>query len=218
MTQIRDLNNPVNKEVRGRCFIKTSNTLTSMDAKDAAKTISESDYGIHCLIIYSDLTILRKFYSSYISTQILDKEEVIQIMPFYETEDSVRHVLSKGYKGINNIDIDKVENEEKTLIIADSLRKYIGQTSNKESIWNANQEMVRYSNELGKRGVSILGDMSAFLFEKRIQDLIDYELHLPRWFDMNLKGVCLYHQKDFDRLPEDRRRIIIDHHETAITI
>jgi hypothetical protein len=189
-----------------------------MDAEDAAKTISESDYGIHCLIIYSDLTTLRKFYSSYISTQILDKEEVIQIMPFYETEDSVRHVLSKGYKGINNIDIDKVENEEKTLIIADSLRKYIGQTSNKESIWSANQEMVKYSNELGKKGVSILGDMSAFLFEKRIQDLIDYELHLPRWFDMNLKGVCLYHQKDFDRLPEDRRLIIIDHHETAITI
>jgi hypothetical protein len=78
--------------------------------------------------------------------------------------------------------------------------------------------MVKYSNELGKKGVSILGDMSAFLFEKRIQDLIDYELHLPRWFDMNLKGVCLYHQKDFDRLPEDRRLIIIDHHETAITI
>jgi hypothetical protein len=204
--------------VREHCFIKTSTNLISTDAEDAAKTISESDYGIHCLIVYSDLTILRKFYSSYISTQILDKEEVVQIMPFYETEDSVNRVLSKGYKGINDIGIDKVEYEEKTLLIADSLKKYVGQTSNKESIWKTNQEMVKYSNDLGKKGISILGDMSSFIFENRIEDLIDYELFLPRWFDMNLKGVCLYHEKDFDRLPEDKRRIIIDHHETAIRI
>jgi hypothetical protein len=46
-------------------------------------------------------------------------------MPFYETEDSVRHVLSKGYKGINNIDLDKVEYEEKTLIITDILKNML---------------------------------------------------------------------------------------------
>jgi hypothetical protein len=193
---VRNLDNPVNKGARGHCFIKTSSNLVSRDAEDAAKTISESNYGIHCLLIYSDLTRLRKFYSSYISTQILDKEEVVQIMPFYETEDSVSYVLSKGNKGINGVDIDKAEFEEKTLLIVDSLKKYVGQASNKESIWKAIQEMVKYSNDLGKKGISILGDMSAFLFEMRIQDLIDYELSLPRWFDLNLKGVCLYHQKD----------------------
>ncbi len=108
-SEIRYLVNPVNKGVWGRCFIKTSTDLISIDAEDAAKTISESNYGIHCLLVYSDLTILRKFYSSYISTQILDKEEVVQIMPFYETENSVSNVLSKANKGINDIDLDKVE-------------------------------------------------------------------------------------------------------------
>lgn len=88
-SEIRDLDNSIHKGVRGHCFIKTSTNLISMGAEHAAKTISESNYGIHCLLIYSDLTILRKFYSSYISTQILDKEEVVQILPFYETEDSV---------------------------------------------------------------------------------------------------------------------------------
>ncbi len=185
-----------------------------MDAEDAAKTISESEYGIHGLLIYSDLTLLREFYSHYISKQIKDKDEVILIMPFYETEDSVRHVLSKRYNGIN---IDKVEIEEKTLIIEDSLGKYVGQ-SNAESVWKANQEMVKYANGLGKKGISIIGDMGSFLFEKRMQDLIDYELCLPKRFEVNLKGICLYHQKDFDRLSEDRRQIIINHHETAIRI
>ena len=65
--------------------------------------------------------------------------------------DSVSHVLSKGNKRMTDIDIDKVEYEEKTLLIADSLKKYVGQTSNKESIWNANQEMLKYSNDLGKK-------------------------------------------------------------------
>ena len=74
-----------------------------MDAEDAAKTISESNYGIHCLLIYSDLTRLRKFYSGYISTQNLKKEEVVQILPVYETEGAVSHVLSKGNKGISDI-------------------------------------------------------------------------------------------------------------------
>ena len=76
-------------------------------------------------------------------------------------------------------------------MIADSLKKYVGQTSNKETTWKANQEMVKYSNDLGKKGISILGDMGAFLFENRIQDLIDYELYLPRWFDLNPKRSML---------------------------
>ena len=69
-----------------------------------------------------------------------------------------------------------------------------------------------------KRKFLFLADMDSFIFERRIQGLIDYELYLPRWFDLNLKGVCLYHQKDFDRLPENMKQIIIDHHETAIKI
>ena len=70
-----------------------------MHPGDAAKMISESDYGIHCLLVYTDLTTLREFYSRYITKQINDKEEVVQIMPFYETENSVREIISKVYRG-----------------------------------------------------------------------------------------------------------------------
>lgn len=185
-----------------------------MDAEVAAKSISESDYGIHYLLIYPDLPILREFYSHYIPEQILDKEEVVEIFPFYETENTVREILSRVNKKMK---IDKFENEEKTLIIADSLGKYSGQIKG-ESIWEANKEMVTYANELGKNGVSILGDMGSFIFEKRIRDLFDYELSPHTHFEMNLKRVCMYHQKDFDRLPEDMRQTIIDHHKTSIRI
>lgn len=60
--------------------------------------------------------------------------------------------------------------------------------------------------------------MGSFIFENRIRDLVDYELSPHTHFEMNLKGICMYHQKDFDRLPEDMRQTIIDHHETSIGI
>ena len=66
-----------------------------MNARDAAETISQSEYGLHCLLIYRDLTTLREFYSNYIQKQINDNE-MIQIMPFYETENSVREILSNN--------------------------------------------------------------------------------------------------------------------------
>jgi len=190
-----------------------------MYPEDAAKTISEYDYGLHCLLIYSDLTMLREFYSRYIPEQIRYKEEMIQINPFYETEVSVRQVLYKGYKGMNTDKIeDKEEDkEQKSLMIVDSLRNYSGQ-KNAESIWNANQEMVKYANGLGKKGVSIIGDMGSFLFEKRMEELVNYELSLPRRFEINLKGICLYHQNDFDRLSEYQKQTIINLHEIAIRL
>jgi hypothetical protein len=45
--------------------------------------------------------VLRQFYSHYIPQQINYKKEIIQILPFYETEESVRRVLCKGNKGMN---------------------------------------------------------------------------------------------------------------------
>jgi len=97
----------------------------SMYPEGAAKTISEYDYGLHCLVIYSDLSILRKFYSHYILKQINDKKEIIQIMPFYETEESVRQVLYEGYKRFNTDKIREGEVEEKKYCKFNKKRKFI---------------------------------------------------------------------------------------------
>jgi hypothetical protein len=212
-------------------FITTKDAIISMHPKDAAKTISEYDYGLHCLVIYSDLSMLRKFYSYYIPKQIKYKKEIIQIMPFYETEESVRQVLYEGYKEINRdktlkehgdgIEGRHEEEEEQlkenALLIIDSLRKY-SVKKNAEFIWKDNEEMVKYANGLGKNGVSIIGDMGSFLFEKQMKELVNYEMSLPRRFEINIKGICLYHHKDFDRVSEDQKQTIIHQHEIAIRI
>lgn len=182
--------------------------------KDAVNILSESEYGTHALIIYRNLNVLRYFYSRYIQKQIRDKNEVIQFLSFYETENSVRTVLSNGDL---EIDIDNVETRDKTLIIHDSLDIYFGQTS-PQSIRDDSLCLVEYANCMKTGGVSILGDMGAFFYKKQINYLLEYEKILSKGFDVNLKGICLYHQNDFDSLSDDFKQKLIDNHQITIKI
>jgi len=80
--------------------------------------LSESAYGTHSLVIYRTIGVLRDFYTKYIQKQAQEKNEVIEFLPFYETENSVRTILSNSDL---EIDVDKLENRDKTLILHDTL-------------------------------------------------------------------------------------------------
>lgn len=139
--------------------------------------------------------------------------ELIQIMPFYETENSVREILSKNQV----VSPDVAKQEEKSLIIVDSLRGYFDHDT-AESIWKTIQERVKYAEKLGKKGISMLGDVGAFLFKQRTQTLLEYESYLPSKFDSNLKVICMYHQKDFGKMSKDFQQKIVDSHAMIIII
>lgn len=191
-----------------------------MHVEEAVDTLLESSYGMHALVVYSDTITLREFYSLYSKKSIEEKNELLLLAPFYQTVDSIRETLSEGHK---SIDVDKFEKEEKSLIIIDSLEIYynkVAGTFDIQSILKANQELVEYSNSLNKKGLSYLGDMGVFIFKNQIQSLIDYESSLPTEFDtnLNLKGICIYHEKDFDRLSKSQREKMIKHHKIAIKI
>lgn len=190
-----------------------------MQVEKAANVITESLDRIHALVIYSDMMKLREFWSLYIKKCVEEKNEVVYIAPFYETVDTVRKLLSEGPV---SIDIQKYETDKKSLIIVDSLEKYLDKNAkefNVMSLLKANEDLVEYAEgELKKKGVSFLGDSGAFLFKNQIQSLLDYEASLPRQFEINLKGICLYHVKDFDRLSMDQKEQVIKQHKIAVKI
>jgi hypothetical protein len=81
------------------------------------------------MIVYPDLNTLREIYSRYIKFQLEENNEIVLIIPYYETTDSVRRILSEN-KEINDNDNDlpyihvqKYENEG-SLIIIDSAKAY----------------------------------------------------------------------------------------------
>ena len=157
---------------------------------------------------------MREFYSYYIQKSIEEKNDVVQIAPFYEIEESVRYTLSEGHRALK--DIEKLESE-KSLIIVDSLKNYT-KSEQKESDRSFKERMVNHAKKIGKKGFSILGDMGAFYFNGRIQDLVEYELSLPRKYDIDLKGFCLYHKDDFNRLTREQQLKLAKHHERTMEI
>ena len=69
-----------------------------------------------------------------------------------------------------------------------------------------------------KDGVSVLADLGAYPHKSKYKDLIDYELSLPTKYDVQMKGFCLYHQKDFGKFSEEQQQKLIEHHSKALKI
>jgi len=53
-----------------------------------------SEYGVHYLVVYPDMNTLRRIYSYYTKMQLEDNNEIVLILPYYETAEMVRSVLS----------------------------------------------------------------------------------------------------------------------------
>jgi hypothetical protein len=169
----------------------------------------KTDMGIHYIIIYKDLDILRKFYSQYTKIQIEKNNEVVMINPFYETVDSVRQFLYEDL-AINNLEYER----EEMLLIMDALDTYFGQEPDREF----KERMTLHSKEIGKGGLSILNDTGAYPFRGMNKELVEYELSLPTVFDAPLRRFCLFHQADFERLTDEQKQKLIDHHGMTIRI
>ncbi len=190
--------------------------ISNYHLNDALEQINQSEYGAHYMIIYPDLGTLRELYSNYIHKQIEDNNETVLITPFYETTDSTRQVLSEKYNhGMNSI--SEYEKEE-SLIIVDALEEYFGDKEIDTKSFN--MDLVDYAKRIGKRGVSILGDMGAFTHNLKYDELVDYESSLPTRFEdgIALKGFCLYHQNDFDSLSDQQKQKLIEHHGMALKV
>ena len=192
--------------------------IISMEIKEAAESLLRPEAnGIHCLLIYHDLNTCREFYSYYLHESIDKNDEIIQIAPFYETEDSVRYTLTHSQHN-RIMDLDGLEKGNyKRLAIIDSLEKYLS-PSNAMYDYENIQDLVKSAKKLGLKRATILGDSGAFFYKKKIPQLIEYELSLPTHFEFDMKGICLYHQKDFDTLPNDKKQKLVNHHELAIRI
>jgi len=51
--------------------------------------------GTHCLVLFPDLTVLRRLYSYYTKILLEDYNEIVLILPYYETTEMVKLVLSE---------------------------------------------------------------------------------------------------------------------------
>ena len=186
--------------------------LISDNSNDVLKQLRQAEFRAHYIIVYHDMMTLRQIYSSYIKAQLEDDNEIVLMLPYYETTKMVRRILS----GENNnsgsiIDVGKYE-KEGSLVIIDSVKAYFGSDIDLMSFV---EKLAKEAQSSGKNGISVIADLASFYFHNGIDKLIDYEMSLPTKYDdqMKLKGFCFYHQEDFDkRLSKEQKQKLLEHH------
>lgn len=90
--------------------------------EEISKELRRSEIGSPFLVEYPDLPTLSEMYSLYTKSALHDGNEIVIILPFYETTDSVRRILSEDSACI---DVSKCEKEQ-ALLVMDSLKAYFG--------------------------------------------------------------------------------------------
>jgi MEDS: MEthanogen/methylotroph, DcmR Sensory domain len=181
-------------------------------AVEISEELRKSTMGTHALLLYPDLLTLRELYSFYTRSALSDNE-IVLILPFLETADTVRRMLSEDSA---NIDVRKHEKEQSLLII-DSLKGYFGL---QEGLMPFLIQTANFAKKSGKRILSVLSDMGSFFYYDKKDDLLQYEMALPsKYENINLKGFCTYHLRDLDnRLSEKERRVLIKHHGKTLIL
>jgi hypothetical protein len=196
--------------------------MTNNDAKSVIKQLRQADFGSHYIVIYPNLAILREIYSNYALTQIEENNEIVVLIPYYETTDSVRSVLQKSMNSSSNStntsNAKKIRKYEKQnrLVIIDSVKAYFTLKIGLESFI---QNLVEHAKSTGRNGVSVITDAGSFsLFEIR-ESLVEYELNLPSHYnDLPLKRFCIYNQAELNTFPEEKKQKLLKHHTINIVV
>ena len=192
----------------------------SGNSNDVLKQLRQAEFGAHYIIVYYDMMTLRQIYSGYIKAQLEDNNEIVLILPYYETTEMVRSILSgendNSIEG-NIIDVRKYE-KEGSLMIIDSVKAYFNSDTDLMSLV---EKLAKQAQNSGKSGVSVIAELASFYFPNGIDKLIEYEMSLPTSYDdnINLKGFCFYHQEDFDkRLSKQQKQKLLEHHGKNLMI
>jgi myo-inositol catabolism protein IolC len=84
------------------------------------------------------------------------------------------------------------------------------------SFINAVENDARYK---GNGGIPIFVDMESRYHFGEIDDVVSHELSLPsRYHNMKIKRLCIYHEKDFDRLREEQKQSLREYHGKELLI
>ena len=189
------------------------------DSNDVLKQLRQAEYGAHYIIVYHDMMTLRQIYTGYIKTQLEYNNELVLILPYYETTETVRSILSENHSSNegNIIDVRKYE-KEGSLMIIDSAEAYF---SSDTDLMSYVARLAKQAQTSGRNGISVIADLASFYYFNRIDKLIEYEMSLPTKYDdkMKLKGFCFYHQEDFDRrLSKEEKQKLVEHHAKALRV
>jgi MEDS: MEthanogen/methylotroph, DcmR Sensory domain len=174
------------------------------DVAEIAQRLRQIESSGHVVLVYPNMETLRQIYAHYCRTA-LENNELVLLLTYYETADSVRHTLTEV-----GIDVNRYEKERALMIIEDITKTYFG--SGQDFLFFL-KILNKQQEKRGKNGISVIADMGIFYhFNNNNNALFRFERSLPTKFDIRLKRFCYYHIHDFDRLEEKEKQDLLEQH------
>src|SRR5919205_1929707 len=110
---------------------RIESNLTKGSVHTILKELTQTQYGEHVMLIHPRISTLSKAYSHYTKNQLVSNNEVVLLLPYYETIDEVKNNLSTKSNGNDNdntssggsIDVEK-NGKEGSLIIVDGVKAH----------------------------------------------------------------------------------------------
>ncbi len=158
------------------------------------------------VIVYGDLGTFRKIYSHFAKKRI-ENNELVVLLPYYETIDRVRLVLDQS-----RIDV-RMQETRGHLAIMDSYATYLGFQQDNTLLFS---RLVMHALVSKKSGISIMADMGAFYLIDQIAEIA--RRNQPLSDSMKVTGFSTYHKKDFEKLSDGQKRAIFGKDHTVLMV
>jgi MEDS: MEthanogen/methylotroph, DcmR Sensory domain len=172
-----------------------------MDKSGIVEEITQTKYGDHNLILYSDLATLEYTYLNYIKRSLESLNEIILVPPHYLCVADVINSITN-----TSIDIDKYK-KEGSLVVVQSKKAYYSLTHEFVGVMIMTKMLIQRADKLGKAGVTVISDMGLFFNLNKIDDLIKYETELSSSIcNTKAKVLCCYSKSDFELFIEHQRQ------------
>jgi hypothetical protein len=169
------------------------------------------EFGEHNILVYPDYETLRDLYSQHCRIRLKEGNEIVLLLPHYETINSVREALRE-------LDIDVAKHEQdNTLVIMDAITTMFNPTT--DDFRDYLMGLENRARATGKSGICIIADMGSFYHLGKLDEMISYEVAIPpKRQDVKSSLLCVYHSKDFERLSKEHKELICRCHYREIQL
>lgn len=172
--------------------------------------------GHHCMVLYSNIDMLRKLYANYAKRQMEElPNSILLFLSYYDTTDNVRYFLSQ--KGIQVKELER----NGSIIILDIAKTIDNPYFEVPDVERLRELAKKLVNQFEDKTVIIIADMSVFHHIKRASQLLEYEKNLHKDLKVEKwKEICLYHKRDFESMftEEESNELTQYHKDMVITV
>ena len=159
----------------------------------------EARSGERHVIVYPDQIGFRKIYGQYTKRHLGQDNELVVLLPHYETVDSVIAVLQNA--GVDVATYGRLG----FLLIMDAYKTYSGFSEDRDLLF---KRILTFAAFSGKTGISIILDMGVFSFIEDVHRLAAGHRNIvPAQGSFKVKGFLSYHMKDYNKLSKEQKAI-----------